>query len=418
MKNKLIVVIIAILVLSTAGVLVFSKTDRQKNSGTNKINPSFDNTFSILFLRETNKISDGNYLVSPYSVEIALSMLRDGAKGNTKFEIDKVIGNEKIGLIDNKSVHIANALFIREMYKDGVVKTFSQGIKDNYKSEILYDKFETPDVINNWVDKNTEGMIKKVVDQMSDDFVLGLANALAIDVKWKYEFECQNTHSREFTKENKEKINVEMMNKMYSYESDVKYIENDRAKGIIIPYTDDDNLEFIGILPNDSIDNYINSFSLDELNKMEENATIPSSSLRINLSLPRFKYDFDFKEFLTTLKSMGIREVFDPNNADLTIMMSRDKMMKYGFDNLYVGEAVHKTHIDLNEEGTKAAAVTYFAVYKNESIAIEPEYKTINIEFNKTFLYMIRDKSTKKILFMGVVDSPNEWNGTTCKIEG
>ena len=93
---------------------------------------------------------------------------------------------------------------------------------------------------------------------------------------------------------------------------------------------------------------------------MEEKATTPSTSTHISLSLPRFKYDYDLKQFMNVLINMGI------------------------------------------------------AVYKNTSIVDKPNYNVININFDKSFLYMIRDKETKNVLFIGVVDSPNEWAGSTC----
>ena len=84
-------------------------------------------------------------------------------------------------------------------------------------------------------------------------------------------------------------------------------------------------------------------------------------------------------------------------------------------DNLYVGEAIHKTHIDLNEKGTKAAAITYFGMFKNTSIIIEKE--NIEIEFNRPFIYIIKDSKTNEMLFFGVVYEPNKWNGSTCSNE-
>ena len=81
-------------------------------------------------------------------------------------------------------------------------------------------------------------------------------------------------------------------------------------------------------------------------------------------------------------------------------------------DQLYVSTAIHMTHISLNEKGTKAAAVTYFGIEKATAFMGEKEY--IDIEFNKPFMYMIRDTKSHEILFFGVVESPNEWKGNTC----
>ena len=87
-------------------------------------------------------------------------------------------------------------------------------------------------------------------------------------------------------------------------------------------------------------------------------------------------------------------------------------MNEANIDNLYIGDAVHKTYIDLNEKGTKAAAVTFFG-FKATAAAESPDIVEINL--NKSFLYMIRDTKTKTVLFVGVVNSPNEWKGSTCQ---
>ena len=248
-------------------------------------------------------------------------------------------------------------------------------------------------------------MIPKILDTMSKDFVLGLANAIAIDVKWKSEFECINTTSEKFN----DKINVEMMHKLYS--SNAKYFENDKSKGIIIPYKD--NLEFVGILPNTDVNTYINNLDMDTLNNIDKDVTNATDKKRINLSLPRFSYSFDLKEFKDVLISMGIKDAFSDSNADFTNIINKDNMIKSDIKNLYVGEAIHKSYIDLNEKGTKAAAVTYFGMFK--ATAMLEEYETIDIAFNKPFVYMIRDTDTKEILFFGTVYEPNIWKGSTCE---
>ena len=87
-------------------------------------------------------------------------------------------------------------------------------------------------------------------------------------------------------------------------------------------------------------------------------------------------------------------------------------MNKLGKENIYVSDAIHKTYIDLNEKGTKAAAVTYFGM---KALGAFIDDKMIDIEFNRPFMYMIRDNKTSEILFLGSVYEPNKWKGTTCK---
>ena len=114
---------------------------------------------------------------------------------------------------------------------------------------------------------------------------------------------------------------------------------------------------------------------------------------------------------------MGISSVFSKSDADLTNIISKDEMTKHGIENIYVNKVLHKTHIDLNEKGTKAAAVTYIEVSETLGALDVEENNDIDIEFNKPFIYMIRDSASGEILFFGSVYNPNEWNGSTCSSE-
>ena len=285
-------------------------------------------------------------------------------------------------------------------------------LNDKYKSEIIYDEFTTPDKINNWVKDKTNGMIEKILDEMNSDFVMGLASALAIDVKWLDEFECTSTNSEEFTKINNEKINVQMMHNTYK-NMNYKYFKNDDSEGIIIPYQKEEDsnveLEFIGILPTGSVDSFVKGLTKDKLINIDKNVRVAGEDLHINVSLPRFKYDYEPNDFISILKGLGIKEAFDPDNANFKNMIEIK-------ENVYVGEAIHKTHIELNEKGTKAAAITYFGMFKNSAM-LPSDPEIINIKFNKPFVYMIREKNTKEILFFGTVYEPNTWNGSTCENE-
>lgn len=397
-----------IIIMSMAILLVVGCGKKKKENIKKTI---YTNNFNIDLIKTVNE--DKNYLISPYSIEVALNMLKEGTNNNTKEEIEKVIHTRNINNIStNNKIKIANALFIKNEYKDIIKTDFSNNLISKYKSEVLYDEFKTPDVINNWVDKHTDGMIKKIINEMDPDFVLGLANAIAIDVEWESPFECIKTTSEEFTKNDKNKINVEMMHNSYE-SSNYKYLKDDYATGIIIPYKSYDEtnrLEFVGILPNDSVDNYINSLTKEKLDNLLNNGKEASSKFEIQLSLPRFKYEYEISDFKHVLKQIGINQAFDAINADFTNIMNKEDMKT----NLYVSDAIHKTYIDLNEKGTKAAAVTYFGL-KNYS-AMKPEEKeTVSIKFNKPFIYMIRDKQTEEMLFFGVVYEPNTWKDSTCE---
>lgn len=402
-RSVLIIIIVLIACLS-----IINSRERRAKKQKEKEDIEMVGNYNVDIIKVTNADSKGkNYLISPYNIEIALNMLREGADGNTKDEIDKVIGNRTISNLSLKDkLSIANAIFVKNEYKNDVKKDFMNIMNTKYKSDVLYDDFASPKVINDWVKEKTNGMIEKVVDQIDKDYVMGLASALALDVEWTSPFECGSTKKEEFTKENNKKMNVEMMHQTYKWNA--KYIENDEMEGIVLPYdTDEDKkLEFIALLPKTNVNDYISNLTKDKLDNLYNNSKSASNKLHINLSLPRFTYDYDVKDFIDVLKTMGIKDAFDENLANFKKMIEIK-------ENVYVGEAVHKTKIELNEKGTKAAAVTYFGMFK-ASAMLEKDYEEINIKFNKPFVYMIRESNTGELLFFGTVFEPNEWKGTTC----
>ena len=435
MKKKLILGIICLVVLVASGFATYKVLDSKNKKPDDKQteqpaeNPPQeykDTDYNVKLIKTVNSTVNGNYLISPYSIEIALQMLRDGAKGESKTQIDNLIGNRDIPTFSAKGrISVANAAFIKDSYKDYVEKSYYDKLA-TYDAEIIYDPFVSPSKINEWVNEKTYEMIPKILDDMSKDFVLGIANAVAIDVEWYNSFECNKTRSGEFTKTDGSKMNTEMMHELYSGGL-TKYFETDDAKGIILPYTpyksdgetdyegqaSSTKLEFVGILPNGSVDEYIEGLTKEKLASFDSNAITASRKVNISLYLPRFAYEFDLKEFKSVLIAMGVKDVFNPDNADLTGMISRENIKKMDADNIYVATAIHKTYIDLNEKGTKAAAVTYFGVDK-AAAALEDDLEIKEITFNKPFVYMIRDSKTKEILFFGVVETPNEWKGSTC----
>ena len=424
MKKVYIIIIVCLLLVGFGG---FMFVTHQKND---KLDDDYiyDNSndgFSLKLIKEVHKSNDSNnYLISPYSIEMALSMLRDGSSGTTFTEIDKVLGKRQFhDIIIKDHVGVANGLFIKNKYQSVIKEDYINQLHTNYRSELLYDDFKTPKVINDWVDRKTNGMIKEVVDYIDDEFVLGLANALAIDVDWYTPFECNSTNGDIFYKIDKSQYKTEMM--YHTFDSkEYKYLKDDNATGIVLPYekynketgkVDErgEGLEFIAILPSDDIDHYISHLNDKVLDQFITSGKKASNNYEIHLRIPRFSYDYDLNNFKDVLRNIGIQDAFDEVNADFTKMMSRDDMKEKNIENLYVSDAIHKTHIDLNENGTKAAAVTYFGIKSFGAIDTkEPKY--VSIVFNKPFIYMIRDTIHHELLFFGVVYEPNKWNGSTC----
>ena len=420
-KGKIIIyTICGVLVVLIAVTLLLIYIESQKRPVIHYQDVSEDGTFSTSFIRESHlTMNHKNYMISPYSVEIALSMLRDGANGKTQEELMEVVPERKIKtLIVQDRVNVANAVFVKDIYKKDVRDAYITILENNYNAQMIVDSFTTPDKINQWVDRETNGMIKKILDQMDPQFVIGLANAVAMEEAWQTPFVCEETKGYAFTQENGKQYDVAMMS--HSFEENASYYQSEDAEAVVLPYIpynretgkpaefgeEGEQLDFIGILPND-LDSYISSFTLDTIREIEENKKEASDLYEIYVGLPRFEYEYDFKKFKSTLRTMGIKSVFDSSSCDLSNMLDNHP-------DSYVSEAIHKSYVKVNEEGTKAAAVTYFGV-KDMAMPIgDKEY--VSIIFDRPFIYMIKDHESNEILFFGVVYEPEKWDESkSCK---
>ena len=419
-KNYLYIILIGIIVIL---LVIFAINKRNNSNNNTNVNPTTpiditnESEFDYKMIKQThNEYRNKNYMISPLSIAYALSLVEKGALENTKDQIDKLLGDYKLGKAVNikDTIGIANLIFISNKYKSDVSTDYINTLKKQYDSEVMFDDFDTPKPINDWVSKKTFNMINEAVKQIDKDFVLGLANAIAIDVEWNQKFECNYTSSEEFTKEDNTKIEVAMMHSS----NDIAYIESKNAKGIVKDYAIYDNLtgkivyeendhttalEYIAILPNTNIDEYMKTFNKDELKYLLNNKKTSSSTLDINLSLPKYTYDFDYERFKKSLIDLGMEDAFNPDKANFKKMLNDDSLLE-----LYINQAIHKSHIELSENGTKAAAVTIFMMYKNTSFEPEPK-EVINIEFNRPFIYIIKEKNSDNIWFFGTVYEPMLW---------
>ncbi len=383
-----------------------------KDNNINYNDVSEDGTFSTTFIRNSHSyMKNKNYMISPYSVEIALSMLREGAQGSTLDEFNKVVPKRSIKtLIVKDRVNVANSVFIKNIYKDDMISSYMDTMKNDYNADVIYDEFKTPDKINNWVNQETNGMIKKILDQMDPDFVLGLANAVAMEEKWQSPFECKLTTGYAFEKKDGKQFDTAMMSK--SFEDTISYYEDGDVKAAILPYKiynrmgkedeEGEQLDFIGILPKD-VDKYVDSFTLDKMETIVNNSRKASDKLEVYVGLPRFEFSYDFKEFKDALIKTGIKSVFAPS-CDLSGMINNH-------DDLYVSEAIHKSYVKVDEAGTKAAAVTYFGLKDNAAV-IEDDKEYVSIIFDKPFVFVIKDHKSNEILFFGVVYEPEKWDSS------
>ena len=428
MKNKKIIISILLILIGVGG-LVFAivkymghkeeiKPTTPEDPGS-QVTPSTNKgeNYNSKLIKEVNKQSNNNnYLISPYSIEIALNLLKESTNNNTRNEIENVIPNRTIKVFNNEKVKVTNGAFIKNKYKNLVLSSFTDNMKNKYNAEIIYDDFKNADPINNWVNEKTDKMIPKLVDSIDPNFMFGVVNAVALDLEFQSEFDCSKTSKTRFTKEDGLHMDVYMMSNSYEG-GNVSYVKKDDYEAVSIPYkkVGDDQYEFIGIKVDD-ISKFINSLDDDKLNSIMKDAITADSKNQINVKLPKFKYNYDLltPKFKQILRNLGIKEVFG-TNPDFTGFISKENMEKNGISP-ELSEAIHKTYIDLNEKGTKAAAVTAFLVVDKAAIE-EPVQKNIyNITFDNPFIYMIREKNSGEILFFGTVYEPTKWDGHTCQM--
>lgn len=422
-KANTLIVSIFIVVFAIILAVILKLTIHTKNTGpligdkddhTIEVNDS-NSTFDYKIIHRVNEKYASNYMISPVSIAYALTMLRDGANDKTKDQLDEVLEGYSLPRVNNvqNRISLANAIFIKDKYKDDISEDYINHLRNSYNAEVLFDRFTSPKVLNDWTNEKTFSLIPKLVEQIDPNFVLGLVNAIAIDVEWQTKFECNDTKPSLFTKRDTSKVEAAMMNTKNTF----KYFETKDAKGIIKDYAlydtrtgeitnnknnDTIELEYIAILPNDYIRDYINDFDKNDLEEIY-NGIQEDENTDYYLNLPKFTYDFDYTDFKEALIDLGITDVFNESKSNLRGMLKEDSIL-----DLYVGKAIHKSKIELSENGTKAAAVTAMMVFKN-SIIMENDRKKVEITFNQPFLYIIKDKNSDNIWFFGTVYEPMTW---------
>ena len=340
-----------------------------------------------------------NVLISPISILAALAMTANGAKGETLTQMENVFGvymdclnREMSAYITNSNnmkeikLNIANSIWFKNDDSLSVNQDFLQKNADYYEASIYASAFDdsTLEDINHWVDENTDGMIKKILDQIPADAVMYLVNAVAFDAKWQEQYTEDAIHEREFTKEDGTKQTVEFM-----FSEENIYLESENAVGFMKDYKGGD-YAFVAILPNEgmTIEEYIASLDGDGLYELLANA----EKTAVRTSIPKFETEYDI-ELSTVLEKMGMVDAFDGLKADLTGIGTSS------VGNLFINRVLHKTYICVDENGTKAGAATAVEIECESAIDESPK----QVYLNRPFVYMILDTETYKPLFIGTM---------------
>ena len=351
-----------------------------------------------LFKRSSNENENENTLISPLSVQLALAMTLNGAKGKTKTEMETVLGGipaeelneylytyvKSLPTDDKYKMHIANSVWVREnalVADEGFLSTN----KSYYDAQIYSAPFDksTADDVNGWVDENTDGMIKKIIDEISSDTVMYLINALAFDAEWSTVYNKENIYTGTFTSAAGDAQSVSMMTSVEG-----QYISTDGAEGFI-KYYKDDKYAFAALLPAEGTDinEFIAELSADEI----RDALETPETVSVYTTIPKFSYEYSLS-MNGVLSEMGMPTAFLGKAADFT------GMGDCPMGNVYIGDVLHKTYISVDELGTKAGAVT-----KVEMVAEGVPCYDHNICLDRPFVYMIIDTSANLPVFIGSV---------------
>lgn len=348
-----------------------------------------------------------NPVLSPLSAYLCLAMLMPGANENTKAEFEKILGAdwdyvsalaadiaaqlEKTG--GSTKLDLANSIWTdddKAVIEEEWLKTVKAYFgPDIYSADLPSDG--ALKAINKWVNDKTNGMIPKLHDENYDkDTIMVLLNALYMKAEWAHKFDAESTYDREFTKADGSAVTVPFMNMYEAYES---YIKTEDAEGIMLPY-DDGRLAFIALKP-DSGDARGYAASLTGA-KLKELIAAAKADTFVTVNMPKFSTGYSV--YLTdALKAMGMTDAFDPFLADLS-------GAGRGVDGpLYISYVFQRVKVDVDEEGTEAAAVTEIATAEGCAL---PADEPIVLTFDKPFVYAIVDTETGVPLFAGVMENP------------
>lgn len=333
-------------------------------------------------------------LVSPLSVLTALALVQNGAQGNTLAQLEQALGGldrDTLNaymraycdfLTESDELKIANSVWTDSSAE--AKRAFLQKAVDSYSAQLFSAPLSDPktvESINSWVKKNTDGMIPKIIENADRDAVMMLINAVAFEAKWETPYTNDDIEKLEFNSYSGKSKKTEFMCSTESV-----YLSDSDAVGFMKPYKNG-RFAFAALLPDEdvNIDDYIASLSGEKLMKIFSSA---KKNEEVDVKMPKFKAEYS-TQLIDTLKKMGIEDAFDRKSADFSSLIDKN-------DGAYIGTVMHKTFIEVDQEGTRAAAATLVGISKMSMPAINP------VCLNRPFVYMIVDTETNLPLFIGV----------------
>ena len=363
-----------------------------------------DNSFGFKLFTAVNKSEVAkSVFISPVSVSMALGMTLNGANGTTRSAMVQTLEFSGMtqadinasyksliallsGLDPKVTLQIANSIWHRPELN--VEQAFKDVNQLNFDAEINSINFSDPNAsntINAWVDRCTKGKISKIVpDPIPSEMVMYLINAIYFKGTWTKSFDSSATRDDVFTRPDGSRTSCKMM---YQKEK-LKYYADNQLQAIDLPYGDE-GFSMTILLPaaGTSIDDFAGNLTQQVWNS----STGRLASGEVELYFPKFKLEYE-KTLNDMLKSMGMSIAFSQTDADFTNIDKRGQ--------LYISEVKHKTFVQVDEEGTEAAAVTSVGV---GTTSVGPN--TV-MRVDRPFIFAIRENNTGTILFIGKIVEP------------
>jgi serine protease inhibitor len=364
-----------------------------------------NNNFAFDAYKKIIESEEGNIFYSPYSISSALAMTYEGAEGETAEEIKSVfhfpnknslrpnfaaVYNNINAKDKNYELSTGNALWIQHDFS--LLNKYSNNIENYYGGKAALLDFvneleQSRQTINSFIEEQTRDKIKDLIPEglLNQDTRLVLTNAIYFKGLWKVEFDKSDTREENFNISPSETIKVPMM-KMKPEEEKFNYARTEELEILELSYKDE-KISMLILLPNESLEDVESDLTLEKINEYKSQMRETELS---SISIPKF--EFDTKYFMNeTLASLGMPTAFS-SNADFSGITGRK--------DLFISSVIHQAYIGVDEKGTEAAAATAVVM----ELAMAP---TNNFKADHPFVFIIQDKETGNILFMGRVVNPS-----------
>ena len=362
------------------------------------INSKVSCSFQIsLFNKINSKYKENNLIISPLSIFQAISLVTNGAIGETQQELLKLLDGKEMEEInhlnseilkkikENSSLEIANAI----MSKVSPLIGFKNLAKNTYDSEVL--PLKNVNQVNKWCEKKTHGKINKIIDKLDPYAFMLVLNAVYFKGEWFKNFNEDLTRKLIFHNFNKEDKKVDTMEMTEHF----NYFQDSNLQALELHYKGE-SISAMIILPNEKLN--INEFIeiLDKDNSYFYSIINNLKNHKVNLRLPKFELNYS-KNLKEVFKTMGVNLPFE-NNANFTKLRIQN--------DIYINEIIHKTYLKVNENGTEAAAVTMVEMLLS-SASNRKEEKIYFMHVNRPFLFILRNYNLPKnydIVFISKIE--------------